>query len=385
MNSNPTKVHERVVILAPTGSDAFNAANLLQEHGFDAVLAQDQASLCALAAEGAGALLVAEEALSLSPGSLIASFLTDQPSWSDLPIVVVTSGGDVTQASLRAIKDFGETGNLTLLERPFRAITLISALQVAIRARHRQYQVRDMMNNLESLVRERTRRLEETIAELEAFSYTVSHDLRAPLRAMQGYSHYLVEEYSNKLDEQGVDFLERIKSNSHRLDRLVQDILTFSRFAKETVDTRPLDPESLIRQTLHCYSDLQPPQAQITLRPPFASVLGHEAYLTQCISNLLTNAVKFVEPGKTPSITIWAESTPEKVRLHFQDNGVGIDETHQKRIFRMFERGPNSQRVDGTGIGLAIVQRAVERMGGTVGVESSPGKGSTFWIELKKA
>jgi signal transduction histidine kinase len=376
---------ETVIILAPTGNDAANVAHLLAEYGFKTELATSEEQLCLLAKQGSGALLVAEEALSTEIDSPLAQFLRQEPSWSDLPILVVTSGGDMTQASLRAVNVFGESGNLTLLERPFRAVTLVSALQVAIRARRRQYQVRDMMGNLEELVGERTKQLEESVAELEAFSYTVSHDLRAPLRAMQGYSHFLLEEYSKLLDAQGVDFLVRIKGAASRLDRLIQDILTCSRVAKTPIEMEPLDPEALIREILNVYTDFQPPRAEITLVEPFVPIIGHEAFLTQCISNLLTNAIKFVEPAKTPAVKIWCQPSDRSVRLCFKDNGVGIDPAYQGRIFRMFERGPDTMRFDGTGIGLAIVQKAVERMGGSVGVESQSGQGSTFWIELKAA
>jgi signal transduction histidine kinase len=106
--------------------------------------------------------------------------------------------------------------------------------------------------------------------------------------------------------------------------------------------------------------------------------------LTQCVSNLLSNAVKFVENGKTPKVKIWTDSIGPEVRIWFRDNGIGIDRAHQSRIFQMFERAPHETPYDGTGIGLAIVHKAVERMGGKVGVESAPGEGSRFWIQLPK-
>ncbi|HYE30795.1 MAG TPA: ATP-binding protein [Methylomirabilota bacterium] len=378
-------IEERVIILAPYGADSVQTASLLRESGFQTVIARDEPELCALAREGAGVLLVAEEAFPHGPTSGTVDLLQSQPSWSDLPIIIVTTGGDLTQASLRAVSAFGESANLALIERPFRALTLIRAVQAAMRARRRQYQVRGMMDGLEDLVRDRTKRLEATIAELEAFSYTVSHDLRAPLRAMQGYSHYLIEEYAHRLDDQGRLFLERIRSASARLDSLVQDILTFSRFSKSDVQISPLDPEPLIRQVLESYSELHPANAEIVVRPPFLRVKGHEAFLTQCISNVLTNAVKFVAPGTRPRVEIWNEPIDGSVRVYFRDNGVGIDPSHQQRIFRIFERGPEAENYDGTGIGLAIVHKAVERMGGKVGLESQPGRGSTFWIELQSA
>ncbi|MEO7678982.1 MAG: ATP-binding protein [Verrucomicrobiota bacterium] len=370
---------------APTGGDSLNAAALIERAGFKAEICESLLQMCDAAKGGVGALLVSEEALfgASLPGFM--EMLKTQPSWSDVPIIVVTSGGETTQASLRAFNAFGPSGNIMLVERPFRAITLVSTLQVALRARRRQYQVRELMNNLENRVAERTARLEETVSELEAFSYSVSHDLRAPLRAMQGYSHFLMEDYGNRLDETGRDFLTRIINSGNRLDRLVQDILTYSRFTRGEIEIHPINLEKLVEEIVQHYPSLQPPQAEIKVQTPLVPVLGHDGSLTQCVSNLLSNAVKFMPPDRIPRIKVWTDNIGPEVRVWFHDNGIGIDPAHQNRIFKMFERAPHQATYDGTGIGLAIVHKAVERMGGKVGVDSVPGKGSKFWIQLPKA
>ncbi|MDB6028342.1 MAG: putative two-component sensor histidine kinase protein [Verrucomicrobiales bacterium] len=242
--------------------------------------------------------------------------------------------------------------------------------------------LREHAEDLEERVHERTAKLQETISELEAFSYSVSHDLRAPLRAMQGYSQFLLEDYCDNLDETGRDYVRRISTAATRLDKLIQDILTYSRVARAEIHTRPIDLEKLFTDVIQSYHMLQ--RAQIHVRRPLLPVLGHEGSLTQSISNLLGNAVKFVPKDRKAEVNIWTEERDGKIRLNFQDNGIGIAPEYQKRIFNMFEQAHFTQSYEGTGIGLAIVRKAAERMDGEVGVESELGKGSTFWIELPK-
>lgn len=381
-----TYFEERILVLAPTGGDAQNAGAMLQGGGFSGVICGNLEEVCARAKEGAAAMLVAEEALRTPRIEMLIEMIKEQASWSDLPLIVVTTGGDTTQASMRAYDAFGPAANLTLIERPFRAITMISTIRTALRSRRRQYEVRGLLEDLEDKVRERTVRLEQTIAELEAFSYSVSHDLRAPLRAMRGYSQVLLEEYAGSLEEKGKDYLNRILAASERLDRLVQDVLRYSRCARERIEIKTVDLEKLVNEVVVEYPALRAPNAEVILARPFIKVLGHEASLTQVISNLLGNAVKFVRPGRTPKVKIWTERTPgDSVKIFFNDNGIGIDPADYQKIFKMFERLSAGGEYEGTGIGLAIVAKAVERMSGRVGVESMVGRGSTFWVELPAA
>jgi signal transduction histidine kinase len=330
-----------------------------------------------------GAMLLAEESLRKKELDVLIAHLQAQPSWSDVPMIVITSGGDTTHISVRAYETLGPAANLILMERPFRVITLLSTLRAALRSRRRQYEVRDLLEQLEEKVRERTARLEGTISELEAFSYSMSHDLRAPLRAMRGYSEVLLMDYSRQIDADGQEYLKKILTASERLDRLVQDVLRYSRCARETIECVPVDLEPLIAAVIGEYPALHPPHAEIIVSRPLLRVSGHEASLSQVISNLLGNAVKFVRPGETPKIEVWTEKLDSRVRVFFRDNGIGIAPEHHRKIFKMFERAAAGAEYDGTGIGLAIVAKAVERMDGKIGVDSVVGQGSTFWIELK--
>jgi signal transduction histidine kinase len=242
---------------------------------------------------------------------------------------------------------------------------------------------------LETTVAERTVALRETVGELEAFSYSIAHDMRAPLRGMQGFANILMEDHGANLDAQGKDYLHRIIVSARRLDRLIQDVLNYSKIVKAQITIEPVDLDRLTRDIVETYPGWQSPQAEIQIQGTLPKVLGNEAFLTQCISNLLSNAIKFVSPGTVPRIRIWAEdiipsdSSPQ-VRIYFHDNGIGIAPAQHARIFRMFERLHPTTAYDGTGIGLTVARRAAERMGGSMGFESALGNGSKFWIQLNK-
>jgi PAS domain S-box-containing protein len=237
--------------------------------------------------------------------------------------------------------------------------------------------------HLEQMVEERTENLKASVAELEAFSYSISHDMRAPLRAMLGFSEILQQEYGPQLDDKANRFLERIRSASTRMDNLIQDVLSFSRMSHLDLPLQPIDPLKVIQELIDSYPNLRPSEIGILLPSKLPRVMGNEAYLTQCISNILGNAAKFVATGMKPVVHVRAEEADGRVKLWFKDNGIGIKEQDFKRIFEIFQRLDRSH--EGTGIGLSIVKKAAQRMGGRVGVESAPGQGTSFWLDLQAA
>jgi PAS domain S-box-containing protein len=238
---------------------------------------------------------------------------------------------------------------------------------------------------LEKTVAQRTAQLCDTVAELEAFSYSVAHDMRAPLRAMNSYSRILETDFAPALPDQARDFTRRIAAGAQRLDALITDVLNYSRIARSELPLDKVDVEKLTRDIVESYPNVKESAATILIQSPIPPVLGNTAALTQCISNIITNAIKFVRPGSTPRVIIRADHNSECVRLWFEDNGIGISEEGQKRIFRLFQRLNPARDFEGNGIGLTIVRKAVERMGGRVGVQSQLGVGSQFWLELKGA
>lgn len=239
--------------------------------------------------------------------------------------------------------------------------------------------------DLERTVAERTAKLEETVAELETYSYTIVHDLRSPLRAMQGFAHLLLIEYAEKLEVRGADYLRRIDQGARRLDQLIQGVLSYSNIDRAKIELSLLDLDSVVDHVLRHYPTVYDTHARIEITRPLGRALAHESLLAQALSNLLENAVKFVPPDAAPEITLRSEIVELRVRLHVMDRGIGIPAQGLAHIFKPFHRGRDAAGYIGTGMGLAVVKRAIERQGGTVGVLSEPGKGSDFWIELNRA
>ena len=238
---------------------------------------------------------------------------------------------------------------------------------------------------LEQVVTTRTSELRETIGELEGFSYSVSHDMRAPLRAMQSYASFLVDEYAGKLDEKGTNYLQQIMRSTVRLDQLIQDVLSYTRVLHSKLPMESVNLDRLARDIVETFPNGQPIKPEIHIIGTLPKVIGNTALLGQVVSNLLSNGAKFVAPGTAPCIEISAEEKGDSVRVWFKDNGIGIAPENHTRIFRLFERIHPVTEYEGTGIGLSIVRKASDRMGAQVGFESRLGAGSSFWIQLKKA
>ncbi|HZM04123.1 MAG TPA: PAS domain-containing sensor histidine kinase [Candidatus Saccharimonadales bacterium] len=266
------------------------------------------------------------------------------------------------------------------LQKEISERTLVEkALQLA------QAQLTDRAGQLAGLVTERTAELTATSNQLEAFVYSIAHDLRAPLRAMQGFSMLLVEEAGASLNETGQGYAGRINKSAQFMDALLTDLLDFSRISQQRVELTSINLEAVIDSVLfRLQKDSQEKSARIENAGPWPLVLAHEPTVAQVLFNLISNALKFVKAGAPPVVRLWSEERAEFVRIWVEDNGPGIAPDYHREIFRLFTRLDGEKYV-GTGIGLAIVQKGIERMGGRAGVESALGEGSRFWFELRKA
>jgi PAS domain S-box-containing protein len=301
-------------------------------------------------------------------GTFVGYFpVAGQPRWWDVRITPILDAAGKPETLLAVSRD--------VTERKMAEDQLATA----------QANLKAYAQQLEETVAARTAKLQETNEELEAFSYSLSHDMRAPLRAIQGYSQIVLDEAGERVGEPVTDYLKRIMSAAQRLDRLLQDVLAITRLSREEISLEPVNVEKLVEQIIFERPDLQSPQAEIIVEKPLLCMLAHEASLTQCLTNLINNAVKFVAPGVTPRVRIYTEPVGEQARLWVEDNGIGIESQEQRELFEMFHRIHTEKEYEGSGIGLAIVRKAVERMRGKVGLESEPGKGSRFWLQLKRA
>lgn len=466
------------------------------------------------AEEGCGALVLAEETLKPPIVQQLSGLIQRQPSWSDLPICIVATPEPGKREISRTLQVFASNGNITLLERPFRAETLINTLRVALRSRVRQYLVRDLVQertalaerfrlmaetipqkiftadaggritylntqwqefagltsygenenwswidllhpqdknyssirwksaletgkplqmehrlrrhdqvyrwhlthvqplrnpdgtvslwigsntdieeqkqaeaHLEKLVSERTQSLSESNNDLEAFCYTIAHDLRAPLRAQQAFASLLIDSFGEALGENGRNYAERIHAAAKRLDELVTDLLAYSRISRADLPLVPVDLRKIVCEVERQMAfEIGESKAEVSIDAFDTKVLAHELTLKTALQNLLSNALKFTKPGTTPVIRIYVENCGESmICLWVQDSGIGIPPDYHRQIFGIFQRLHKTGEYPGTGVGLAIVQKSMDRMGGGVNVKSIPGDGSAFGLKLRLA
>ena len=233
------------------------------------------------------------------------------------------------------------------------------------------------------------RTLEDINREQEAFNTSISHDLRAPLVTIDNYAGIVLEEHAAGLDEEGRTMLTRIQAAAQRMETTLKHLLDYSALAREEIVMGPVHLEHLVTELLLEHRSLiDRTKAEILVDRPLPSVKAARMILRQVFANLLTNALKYTAPGEAPCVRIFAEavdSTESRVVLKVVDQGIGIDPRHHEQIFRVFERLHGYSRYPGSGVGLAFVRRAVDRMEGRVWVESEAGKGSCFCVELPKA
>jgi signal transduction histidine kinase/CheY-like chemotaxis protein len=272
-----------------------------------------------------------------------------------------------------------ELWSLDVLAR--QAADIIEKKQAEEAIRASEEQLRQGKAGLERKVAERTTKLRELVGELEHFSYTITHDLKSPLRAMKGYAEITATMCGDSARKEVKEALSRISISAERMECLITDALNYSRAVRQELPLTNVDTGALLNGMLQSYPDLQPSKVNIRVEGKLPTVQGNEAGLTQCFSNLLVNAVKFVKPGEKPLIRVWAEERGDWARIWVEDNGIGISKEMLPRVFDMFSRGSTSH--EGTGIGLALVRKVTQRMGGRTGVESEEGKGSRFWLEVK--
>jgi PAS domain S-box-containing protein len=238
---------------------------------------------------------------------------------------------------------------------------------------------------LEQRVADRTAALDAKTHELETFAYSVAHDLKAPLRGIEGYSRLLLEEHLNRLDDEGRAFLHTIRDSTERMNQLIDDLLAYSRIERRALSAEPIELRQLVETLVEeRKTELEERRINLTMEVLGSVVFADPAGLSQALRNYLDNAIKFTSDAPEPRIEVGAEETEKSCRLWVRDNGVGFDMKYHDRIFEIFQRLHRLEDYPGTGVGLAIVRKAMERMGGRAWAESDVGRGATFYLELTK-
>lgn len=243
--------------------------------------------------------------------------------------------------------------------------------------------LKDINATLEERVVARTQELTKSNTQLDAFAYSVAHDLRAPVRAMSGFASILLDDYSGQLGDDAIEMAGRIVASAERMNQLIQGLLEYSRIGRQKLELPPVDLSLVVREAL---AQLESELEQRNVKPDILgikhTVLAHRASVVQIVVNLLGNALKFVEPDTIPHIKIWSERHERRVFLWVEDNGIGIDPEYHDIVFGVFDRLHGEESYSGMGIGLAIARRAAEAQGGHIGLESSLGEGCKFWLDL---
>ncbi len=369
----------RVLILPPTARDGAFCLALLTEAGMVGTICADLDALCCELAGGAGMVILTEEALAADEAGQLTGLLRQQPAWLDLPLLILTRGGADSPLAAQALETLG---NVTLLERPIRAATLISAVRAGLRARQRQYQIREHLAEREqsaNALREADRRKDEFLAML-------AHELRNPLAPIRNALHLLQPRWaSDPTTERLGAMMDRQLSH---IIRLVDDLLDVSRITRGKFELR-LEPVDLTAIVTRAVEDVRPfleerqHVLEVVLCPEPLRMAGDPVRLEQVLNNLLTNAGKYTPPGGLIQLEVCREGSEAVIRV--RDNGIGIRPEALPRLFEMFmqaDRVPG-QMSEGLGLGLTLVKNLVEMHGGQVTAASAGmGRGSEFVIRL---
>lgn len=362
----------RVLILAPVGRDATLLAQVIEALDLETTIVTDANALVREVSQGVGVSIVADEAI--SPGNIheLTSWLSAEPTWSDPPFIILTSHGQTTRYSHQRAQEFSTLGNFTLIERPMRPEIIQSAVRASLRGRMKQYEIRSRQ---EALVRAN--------ADLEQFAHSASHDLKEPLRNIRIFSELLQKEYGQVLDQRGAGFLEMVGASALRMDHLLAELLAYTQ-ASSIPDALP-EPiparNALDAAVSNLAATIQETNAKI-IASDMPSVRMRESHLQQVFQNLLGNAIKYRRETCSPLVCVTSRRSGEFWLFSVEDNGIGIAAEHREKIFGIFQRLHSEGRYAGTGMGLAICQRIVERYRGRIWVESGPGQGSKFLFTI---
>jgi len=362
----------RILILTPTGRDALLIAETLLADALPATVCRDSDALLKMLEEGAAAAIIAEEALLPVAVSNIGRWVTSQPPWSDIPFVVLTSHGVPRPATTRRAREFDALDNVTFLERPVRPETVRSSMRAAVRARQRQYQMRDRQETLARLN-----------ADLEQFAHSASHDLKEPIRNIAIYGELLGVQYSGVLDEQGQQFLQYMISGAKQIEILVNDLLLYTQAASVVEEApEPCPATQPLEEAIAGLREAIRESGALVIHDPLPDVRIRAVHLQQLFQNLIGNAIKY--RSETPHVHISAEDHDGQWVFSVKDNGIGFDPIYKEQVFGIFKRLHTSTKYSGTGMGLAICQRIVQRYRGRIWTTSELGKGSTFFFAIPK-
>ena len=293
----------------------------------------------------------------------------------DIVCIVMTGHGTIDSA-VETMKG----GAIDYVLKPIKLNALIQVIARGLQIRR-----------LHRVIDQRTRELEQANKDLEAFSYSISHDLRAPLRVVDAFCKMFLEDYGETIPAEGRRMLDRARVGSQRMSQLIDDLLAFARFGSKPLQTGTVDMRSLstrVASAVRAHAQAADPvnaQAVTVEVGELPACIGDNSLLEQVLTNLLSNAFKFTRGSTQPRVEVSATSEGSNNIYVVRDNGVGFDSTYAHKLFGVFQRLHSATEFEGTGIGLSIVKRIVQRHGGRVWAESTPGEGAAFYFSLPAA
>lgn len=346
----------------------------LQDHGYEVVGCAGGDDGLARLAESSFDLLLADL---MMPGMDGITFLRSALKLDPMLVGVIMTGAGTISTAVAAM----QSGAFDYVLKPFKLSAIVPVLERGLAMRR----LRIINATLERRIRERSAELEAANIELEAFTRSVSHDLRTPLNAIVGFSELLSAQFGAQLPQHGRDWLHQIEHAGTRMNALIDDLLRLSRLGKQALNLAPVELEPLVQSVADELA-----QAGLTRHAQFSigllpQVMADESLLRQVFANLLSNAYKFTRRTEHAAIAVSCEQRGAEQLIVVRDNGAGFDMTQASRLFGAFERLHETQDFDGTGVGLTIVQRIVQRHGGRIWAESEPGHGASFFFTLTEA
>lgn len=336
----------------------------------------------ALQALAAGSIDIVLLDLNLPDSGGLETFAAVHDGAPRTPVVVLTALADDALA-LETVRLGAQD---YLVKGSIDGQVLIRAMRYAIERQRAEEALQRLNAELEERVRRRTAELEAANRDLEAFSFSVSHDLRAPLRAISNFAQIIAEDYAASLDERGRHYVDNIVLAGNRMDQLIRDLLAYSRLGRSAIKLAPVPLREVVESAARSLEPrIRELAASLEIHPDLPLVEGDPTLLSQVFTNLLDNALTYRQADKPPAVAVGWRRESDHCIATVADKGIGIAAEHHERIFEVFQRLHSQDRYPGTGIGLAIVKRSVELMGGRLWVESEPGRGSTFFLSLKCA
>ncbi len=367
MTNYPTEIPSGDILLVDDTPDNLRLlSTMLTNQGFEVRKALSGQRAIASAQADPPDLILLDIKMPEMDGYSVCRHLKADPKTRDVPVIFISALDD----ALDKVQAFA-VGGVDYVTKPFQEIEVLARIEHQLRIQRLQ---RQLLEQNQELVRSNR--------ELEQFAYVVSHDLQQPLQSITGFVKLIQLKYQDMLDDVAIDYLNRIYDAGNRMQRLIQDLLTYSRVGKQPNAFKPIDLNHVLEQVLDNLQLAIAEKQAILTHDSLPTILGCETQLIQLLQNLISNAIKFIHPEVIPRVNISAAKQGNHWLFGIHDNGIGIEPHNLEQIFEIFQRTQAARNYPGTGIGLATCKKIVDYHGGRIWVNSQPGEGTTFYFTL---